>query len=196
MRTYITSVLMLFSIGEAFTQEDIKQQYKLPAAYNESSASNSGNVILINNKKNDLLKVQLKPEIICRSPSKKKSIILSIQFDKTVLFDKQNTLNVSVDEEQSTLPKKEYEITKGIKDKLITDNDGIHEIVITFGPNLENETAKKKIFLVLNITTPDKKIYRDFLILTVTSENDSLNNFRYLAYIGGKNGQIDHKFSA
>jgi len=138
-----------------------------------------------------IVKADVKPSSLVRHSKNKTPIILKFEIAKSDLFNVQNTLSISIDDETSTLSKKEYEITKGITDKKVTDNSGIHELYIVFAENKENETAKKKLVFKASLTVSEKKVYTKYLTLTINPENDSIANFRYLAYIGTNFDLVD-----
>jgi len=73
-------------------------------------------------------------------------------------------------------------------------NDAKYQIILKLLPNKEKESAIKKI--VFNVSVSDSAkgkvdLDSDKLILSIRPENDTLDNFKYLAYIGTNFDLVD-----
>lgn len=139
-------------------------------------------------------RIKISGDNILRShvESKPFSFIFSLATTNDSLNNENNAISVIVDENASTLNKKEYDIIEKIEKAKVTDNGGMHRLTLSVKPNEDNETAKKKIVFNVSIFDKEKKEkYTQVIPATIVNQGDTIGNFRYLAYIGTNFDLVD-----
>ena len=139
-------------------------------------------------------KVKVQPDFLFRNYNKKKPVILTFTVDPKNLkhYKEENKISVTILDDLSTLTSKDYRVATNITNSSVTANNGNHELLIILSPNSQNETAKKVLTFKIDIRDQNNAhVDTSNVHLTITTENDSIDNFRYLAYIGTNFDLVD-----
>ena len=139
--------------------------------------------------------VKLVKKEIQRSSSEAKPYTVNFIVNTTAAYaaDKENLLTVTIDQDSTTLSKNDYELIEPLKEVAIQKNEGKHLLTLRIKPNKKGEKDSKTIVFNVAVFNKDKvtKVYSQRLTLTVSNEDESLADFRYLAYIGTNFDLVD-----